>query len=112
MLPTVERHKYLKVLVVSCNAVSIRLDPCSVSIQVESLLYTMSSFFTLFTHTTNEKCKILVWLLRGHVNKNKIKKKTLEVGGWVKCPIGNKKNWKTYLYTLFYYVFGRAFERR
>ena len=31
--------------------------------------------------------------LRGHVNKKKFQKskKTLEVGGWVKCPIGNKK---------------------
>ena len=31
--------------------------------------------------------------LRGHVNKNKFQKskKTLEVGGWVKCPIGNLK---------------------
>ena len=30
---------------------------------------------------------------RGHVNKKKFQKskKTLEVGGWVKCPIGNKK---------------------
>ena len=23
-----------------------------------------------------------------------------------------KKNWETYFYTLFYYVFGRAFERQ
>ena len=31
--------------------------------------------------------------LRGHVNKKKFKnsKKTLEVGGWVKCLIRNKK---------------------
>ena len=36
--------------------------------------------------------------VRGHVKKKS--KKTLEVGGWVKCPIG-KKNWKTYFYTLF-----------
>ena len=32
-------------------------------------------------------------MLRGHVNKKKFQKskKTLEVGGWVKWPIGNKK---------------------
>ena len=30
---------------------------------------------------------------RGHANKKKFQKskKTLEVGGWVKCPIGNNK---------------------
>ena len=41
--------------------------------------------------------------LRGHVNKKKFKKskKTLEGGGWVKCPIGYKKNWKKYFYALF-----------
>ena len=41
--------------------------------------------------------------LRGHVNKKKSQKskKTLEGGGWVKCPIGYKKNWKTYFYALF-----------
>ena len=53
--------------------------------------------------------------LRVHVNKtnSKFPIKTLEVGGWVKCPIGNKKQiGKHYLYTLFYYVFGRAFERQ
>ena len=54
------------------------------------------------------------YCIRGHVNKKKFQKskKTLEVGGWVKCPIGKKKNWKTYFYTLFYYIFGRAFERQ
>ena len=50
----------------------------------------------------------IMWQLRGHVNKNK----TLEVGGWVKWPIGNKKKWKIHFYTLFYYVFGRAFEHQ
>ena len=41
--------------------------------------------------------------LRGHVNKKKFQKskKTLEGGGWVKCPIEYKKNWKTYFYALF-----------
>ena len=38
--------------------------------------------------------------------------KDLEVGGWVKCPIGYKKKLKTYFYTLFYYVFGQALERQ
>ena len=41
-------------------------------------------------------------LLRGHVNKKKFQKskKTLEVGGWVKCPIGNKKK----LENIFLYI--------
>ena len=39
----------------------------------------------------------------GHVNKKNFQKskKTLEGGGWVECPIGYKKNWKTYFYALF-----------
>ena len=51
-------------------------------------------------------------MYKGPCKLKKIKKlkKTLEVGGWVKCPIGNLKNVKIYFYTLFYYVFGRAFE--
>ena len=32
--------------------------------------------------------------LRGHVKKLKKSKTTLEVGGWVKCPIGNLKSGK------------------
>ena len=51
---------------------------------------------------------VLLWVmlycrLRGHVNFKKIKKskKTLEVGGWVKCPIGNfKKLENIFLYIL------------
>ena len=41
-------------------------------------------------------------VVRGHVNKNKFQKskKTLEVGGWVKCPIGNKKK----LENIFLYI--------
>ena len=40
--------------------------------------------------------------LRGHVNKKKFQKskKTLEVGGWVKCPIGNNKK----LENIFLYI--------
>ena len=40
--------------------------------------------------------------LRGHVNKKKFQKskKTLEVGGWVKCLIGNKKK----LENIFLYI--------
>ena len=47
-------------------------------------------------------------MVRGHVNNFFFQKskKTLEVGGWVKCAIGNLKNWKTYFNTLFYYVLG------
>ena len=53
-------------------------------------------------------------MLRGDATKKKIEKskKTLEVGGWVMCPIGNKNKLENIFYTLFYYVFGRAFERR
>ena len=42
-------------------------------------------------------------LLRGRVNNFFLQnsKKTLERGGWVKCPIGYKKNWKIYFYALF-----------
>ena len=38
--------------------------------------------------------------LRGHVNKKNNSKKTLEVGGWVKCPIGNLKK----LENIFLYI--------
>ena len=40
--------------------------------------------------------------LRGHVSKKKFQKskKTLEVGGWVKCPIGNLKK----LENIFLYI--------
>ena len=40
--------------------------------------------------------------LRGHVNKKKFQKskKTLEVGEWVKCPIGNNKK----LENIFVYI--------
>ena len=47
------------------------------------------------------KFTISGWL-RGHVNKKKFQKskKTLEVGGWVKCLIGNKKK----LENIFLYI--------
>ena len=54
----------------------------------------------------------LVWCnkcsLRGHVNKNK-SKKTLEVG---QVSNWKKKKLENIFYILFYYVFGRAFERQ
>ena len=43
--------------------------------------------------------------LRGHVNK-KNKKKTLEVRGWVKCPISNKKIGKHIFINYFITFFG------
>ena len=46
--------------------------------------------------------------LRGHVNKNKIKKskKTLEGGGWVKCPIGYKKKLENIFLCIISFGFG------
>ena len=40
--------------------------------------------------------------LRGHVNTTnpKIPPTKMLVGGWVKCPIGNKTNWKTFVYII------------
>ena len=46
--------------------------------------------------------------LRGHVNKNKFQKskKTLEGGGWVKCPIGYKKKLENIFLCIISFGFG------
>ena len=56
---------------------------------------------------------VRVTFLRGHVNK-KIPKIQKDFGsGWVSSvQLEILKNVKIYFYTLFYYVFGRAFERQ
>ena len=52
----------------------------------------------------------LIWWvrLRGHVNKKKFKKskKTLEGGGWVKCPIGYKKKLENIFLCIISFGFG------
>ena len=46
--------------------------------------------------------------LRGHVNKKKFQKskKTLEGGGWVKCPIGYKKKLENIFVCIISFGFG------
>ena len=46
--------------------------------------------------------------LRGHVNKKKFQKskKTLEGGGWVKCPIGYKKKLENIFLCIISFGFG------
>ena len=46
----------------------------------------------------------------GHVNKNKFQKDFGSGWGGSSVQLEIIKNWKTCFYTLFYYVFGRAFE--
>ena len=45
-------------------------------------------------------------LVRGHVNtKLSTNPKRLEVGGWVKCPIGNKKKLENILFIHYFITF-------
>ena len=45
--------------------------------------------------------------IRGHVNKKKFQKskKTLEVGGWVMCPIGNTKKIGKHIFIHYFITF-------
>ena len=51
------------------------------------ILYNITSEIA-WTSGTACHCICMCCFNRGNVNKNKFKK-TLEVGGWVKCQIGN-----------------------
>ena len=57
---------------------------------------------------TGNYCLFFVGL-RGHVNKKKFQKskKTLEGGGWVKCPIGYKKKLENIFLCIISFGFGK-----